>query len=375
MKKIPLYRKGAFSCSKKTMIIMQLSIFIILFSVFSVSAATYSQSTKLTINAKDASISEIFDQIEKQSDFYFFYNKDVFKDSKKISVKFKDKGISDILDEILKNSGMTYEINNKYIYIIKKNDESPLSVVQQNEIEVTGVVTDCSDNSTIPGVSVVIKGTTKGTTTDIDGKYNLTVSPGDILVFSYIGMKTQEVKVGKEKVIDIALCADLVGLDEVVVIGYGVQKKSDLTGAVSSISTDEMGKVATSNPAEALQGRVAGVTVTKIGGAPGGAVDVKIRGVGTVNNNNPLYIIDGIPGDMFYVNPEDIESIEVLKDGAASAIYGSRAANGVILITTKKGKIGKTIISLGSYISLDYPVNMYNLLDAQGYQQVHRAMY
>lgn len=248
------------------------------------------------------------------------------------------------------------------------------STTQQDLKTVTGSVVD---NQQLPliGVNIIIKGTNTGTVTDFDGKFSLEVPADATLQFSFIGYLSQEIKVATQNNFNITLLEDVQGLDEVVVVGYGVQKKSDLTGAVSSVKSEEIAKVAATNPAEALQGKIAGVSITKIGGTPGAGLDVKIRGIGTVGNNQPLYIIDGIPGEINFVSSTDIASVEVLKDGAAAAIYGSRAANGVVLVTTKKGKKGKTNIEFSSYLSVNKPVDTFKLLNANEYVEVHRQMY
>ncbi|RUT79694.1 SusC/RagA family TonB-linked outer membrane protein [Ancylomarina longa] len=249
-----------------------------------------------------------------------------------------------------------------------------LSNTQQALKSVSGTVVDQAQMPLI-GVNIIIKGTSTGTVTDFDGKFELNVPDNALLQFSFIGYLNQEIAVGNQTNFNIILKEDIQGLNEVIVVGYGVQKKSDLTGAVSSVKSDEIAKVAATNPTEALQGKIAGVSITKIGGAPGAGLDVKIRGIGTVGNHQPLYIIDGIPGDINFISSTDIASIEVLKDGAAAAIYGSRAANGVVLVTTKKGKKGKTSVEFSSYLSINKPVKTYNLLNADEYVQVHRQMY
>ena len=195
------------------------------------------------------------------------------------------------------------------------------------------------DETGIPamGVNILKKGTTEGTITDLDGKFEIPAQKGDVLVFSYIGYMSQEITFNGQPKVEVRLKEDAEKLDEVIVVGYGTMKKSDLTGAISSVDVDELASRATTNPAEALQGKVSGVNIQKVGGNAGSTVSVKIRGVKSFGDNDPLYIIDGFPGDINNVNPQDIASMEVLKDGAAAAIYGSTAANGVIMITTKNG--------------------------------------
>jgi len=235
---------------------------------------------------------------------------------------------------------------------------------------VTGVVTDNS-NDPIPGVSILIKGTTNGTITDIDGKYSLTV-PGDnaVLVYSFIGMKSQEITVGTQSTINVSLISDTEEIDEVVVVGYGVQKKKLNTGATIQMKGEEISKLNTTNPLQAMQGQTPGVTITSTSGQPGAGMNVTIRGLGTVGNAAPLYLIDGIGGDISTVNPADIESIDVLKDAASAAIYGAQAANGVVLITTKKGKAGKSQVSFDAYYGVQNVARKAQMLNAKEYMTI-----
>lgn len=241
-------------------------------------------------------------------------------------------------------------------------------------IQVKGTVTD-SKGEPIIGASVIEKGTVNGLITDFNGRFAFTVHPQAAIVISYVGYKTEEVAVNGRKEMKIVLQEDTYLLEETVVIGYGILKKSDMTGAISSVDVDELGKRPTTNPAEALQGKIAGVNIQKAGGNAGAAVRVKIRGVKTFGDNQPLYIIDGFPGDIENVNPQDISSMEVLKDGAAAAIYGSVAANGVIIVTTKNGKKGETQIDFSTYLSFTDVAKKLKLLNAAEYRQVHKQMY
>ncbi|MFW5699521.1 MAG: SusC/RagA family TonB-linked outer membrane protein [Bacteroidota bacterium] len=235
---------------------------------------------------------------------------------------------------------------------------------QQNTI--TGTVTDAESEEALPGVSVVVKGTTRGTTTDIDGNYSINVTSGESLVYSFVGYQSEEIVVGNESVLDVQLSADVVGLDEVVVIGYGVQKKEDKTGAVSQVTAEEMVGGTLTDPIQGLQGKAAGVLITKKGGDPNAGFSVKIRGAsGFDSNTQPLYVIDGVAGaDPSTVAPEDIESYDILKDAASTAIYGSRGANGVIFITTKKGTTGAGQVQFNSHIALSQVENRFDLLSA-----------
>lgn len=249
----------------------------------------------------------------------------------------------------------------------------PLSALAQT-IQLTGTVTD-TKGETLIGASVLEKGTTNGCITDIDGNFALTVSPKSTIVISYVGYVAQEMALNGQRNIKVALKDDSEILDEVVVIGYGTMKKSDMTGAISSVDVEELSKRTTTNPAEALQGKIAGVNIMKAGGNAGAGVQVKIRGVKTFGDNEPLYIIDGFPGDINTVNPQDIEAMEVLKDGAAAAIYGSVAANGVIIVTTKNGKKGDTKIDFSTYVSMTTVAKKLEMLNADEYKQVHKQMY
>lgn len=229
------------------------------------------------------------------------------------------------------------------------------SLIAQQQMEITGVVKDIN-NKPLPGVTVYIKGTTNGTITQTDGAYLLKgVKSGDVVVFSFVGMKTVEMNVGTQSSIDIVMNEDIIGLDEVVAIGYGSVRKGDLTGAVSVVKSEEIVRSPTNNALEAIQGMVSGVTITRESGAAGASVDIRVRGNRSINgSNSPLFIIDGIQGARFEdINPNDIESINVLKDASSTAIYGSQGANGVILITTKKGKSGKLKVSYNGYYGIN----------------------
>ena len=250
---------------------------------------------------------------------------------------------------------------------------APLSTFAQRML-LKGSVLDVS-NYPLIGASIIEKGTTNGFITDIDGNFELEVEPNASVIVSYIGYLPQTILVKNQKFIKVILKEDNQMLDETVVIGYGSMKKSDMTGAISSVSGEALSKRITTNASEALQGKVAGVNILKAGGNAGAAVQVKIRGVKTFGSNEPYYVIDGFPGDIAGVSPSDIESMEILKDGAAAAIYGSRAANGVIIITTKNGKKGDVKIDFSAYVSSTQIANQLDMLDADGYVQVHSQMY
>ncbi len=254
---------------------------------------------------------------------------------------------------------------------------TPLGVTQQQR-RVTGIVKD-NFGEPLPGVAVSIKGTTRGTATDIDGKYSIDdVASDATLVFSFIGMQTQEIKVVGKTSVDVTMSEDAIGLNEIVAIGYGYQKKKDLTGAVSTVSSDEMVMGGTvSNAAQALQGKTAGVDVRQSSKAPGGTISVRIRGSNSISSTNePLYVIDGFPtSEGLNLNPNDIESMQILKDASATAIYGARGANGVVLITTKRGRSGENKISYSGYVGVQKLMNPFHMLNGKDYMNLANALY
>ena len=252
---------------------------------------------------------------------------------------------------------------------------SPLLVSAQDKA-VTGVIVSGQDNSPLPGVTVVLKSTTVGTTTDENGKYTINVAGSNsVLVFSAVGFVTQEVTVGNRSTINVTLGEDLKSLSEVVVVGYGTQKKSQLTGAISSVGAREIGELPVTNARQALQGRAAGVDVNQAGSKPGSAPQIRIRGRRSFNaSNDPLFVVDGIPlsGGIDDINPNDIASMEVLKDASSTAIYGSRGANGVVIVTTKRGTAGKTTVSFDSYAGVNQALGRIDVMDGAQFAEYKR---
>lgn len=247
-----------------------------------------------------------------------------------------------------------------------------LQMQAQDVTTITGTVTDAAAGTPIPGANVIVKGTTNGAVTDFDGNFSIDASSEDVLVFSYVGFRSQEIIVGGQSTIDVTLVEDVSTLDEVVVVGYGTQKKSDLTGSVAVVDADEMQKVSNSDVGQLLQGRSAGVVVTS-GGQPGAAPNIRIRGVATFGDNQPLYVVDGVPvgTSIRDFNPNDIESIQVLKDASAGAIYGSRAANGVVIITTKSGRKDTPLtIKYSGYYGIDNVAQKIPVLKREDYQMI-----
>ena len=253
-----------------------------------------------------------------------------------------------------------------------------LSILQAHAqtLTVSGTVTSADDSYPLPGVSVVVKGTMQGTFTDSDGIYSIEIVSGQTLVFSSIGFLDHEETMNRGGKLDVALASDAQMLDEVVAIGYGVMKKSDLTGSVASVKGDQLKKTPAAGLDQALQGVAAGVTVNASSGQPGAAAEVRIRGIGTVNNSSPIYVVDGVIVDNInYLSPNDIASTEILKDASATAIYGSRGANGVILVTTRKGTgDGKVNVSLDAYAGIQNRWRSLDLMGAHEFAQL-RALW
>ena len=342
---------GLFPRAKKLLLIMRLAIFLILISVFASSASVYSQSTKLTVKMKNSRIADVFDAIEQQSEFYFFYNRDNFDDNRIVSVNFEGKKVENILDELFRGYPIHYEIVNRNILIKVENNAPGISNTEQQRI-VSGNVTD-AEGEVLPGVSVIVKGTTQGTVTNVDGNYTLSNIPSDAtLIFSFIGMLSQEVVVGSQTNIDVTMKVDAIGIEEVVAIGYGTQKKANLTGAVGIANSERLENRTITSMGQGLQGVIPGLNVTYSSGDPNQAADFNIRGYESINGGSPLILVDGVPMDVEKINPNDIKSVSVLKDASSAAIYGARAAFGVILVETKEGQIGKTSINFSTQMTM-----------------------
>ena len=327
---------------------MKITVVLLFVTLFqAVAMDSYSQNTKVSVNAGQIKLSEVFSTIEKQSEFLFFYvDSDI--NGIYVNVNAQNKQISDVLNQALKETDLTYTINDRHINIMKKPQTSPKTK------RVRGTITDQSGQPVI-GANVLEKGTGNGTITDIDGKYSLDVAESAIIVISFIGYNSQEIPVANKNNIDIKLLEDTQALDEVVVVGYGVQKKVNLTGAVAQVTAKELENRPVSNATQILQGTMPNVNITFSTGEPGAGGSINVRGQASINGGEPLVLIDGVPGDINRVNPRDIESVSVLKDAAASAIYGARGAFGVILVTTKNAKAGKMSITYGTFFASSKP--------------------
>lgn len=350
--------------------IMRISTFLLMVCVFcSYAGNAHSQNAKVSIHMNNVKLDKILNEIENQTDYLFIYNNQV--DINKItSVKVKNEAVAQVLDRILSGTGINYELEGTHI-ILTTEAIKDLHAQQQAKT-VTGTVTDVSGEPII-GANIRIKGTTTGTITDIDGNFSIKAEPQSVIEVSYIGYLTQETVINNPKSIRFLLKEDTKTLDEVVVIGYGVQKKADLTGSVANINTEKLNTQSNANIGQALQGKIAGVDIVSQGGAPGSGTRIMVRGIGTLNNASPLYIVDGMyMNSIDHINPNDIASIDVLKDASSAAIYGSRAANGVIIVTTKEGSNteGKPIIDLSVNLGISTASKFLDMLDAKGWAEV-----
>ena len=336
-------------CLKKTLLLMKLTTLFVLLTTLQLSASMYSQNSRVTLNVYNGTLSDVFKEIEKQTEYKIFYKVDQINLQARLNVTANDQAVSDVLGKVLTESGATYDVIDKIIVITPANKQS---------IKVEGVVTD-SKGQPIPGVSVSVKGTSAGSITDLDGKYSVEVPDANsILVFSFMGYLPEEKVVGTQNSISVTMIEDIKQLDEVVVVGYGTLKKSDVTGSVTRVTSKDIDQMPVQNAVQAMQGRAAGLDVTSATyGRPGELGTTTIRGNRSINgSNNPLYVVDGIPleaGGIDAFNPQDIESLDILKDASATAIYGSRGSNGVILVTTKKGTEGKFTVNYTSSLTLE----------------------
>jgi TonB-linked SusC/RagA family outer membrane protein len=346
---------------KLVLIMIKIS-FILLFAI-PIQAMVYAQDDiNLNIMMKNVTIRDVLKVVEKQSGYRFFFSDDFTDIYKQVSVDIQTGDISELLSGIFQNSTITYKMLGNNMVVI-----TPSEIFQQQGITITGTVTD--KNDPIPGVNVVVKGTFNGVVTDMNGKYVITVPDNKaVLVFSFIGYATQEYEVGDQRTINVLLNEDTHGIEEVVVIGYGTVRKSDHTGSLSSVSGNTIKDRVVTSVEDALKGKAAGVLITQNDGTPGSEFTLKIRGATSVNaSSDPLYVVDGVYAYAEDVSPGDIASIEILKDASATAIYGSKGANGVVLITTKKGAQGKTRVDFNALVGVQSSTRPYDLLDAAGY--------
>jgi TonB-linked SusC/RagA family outer membrane protein len=374
MKKNIHPKQRAFSLQwTKTLIAMKLAIVFTCIGIINASASAYSQTGKLTLHMKNTSIVEALNNIEKLTDYHFIYSLELVSNKKNISIKADKEPLKDVLQKLLIDNGVSYKLlDNNLIVVTPKTDIAPLKGMghlSDPPVSVSGKVTD-DHNVPLTGVTVRIKGTNIGTVTDMNGDFTINApNENDTLVFTYVGYIDKSVPINGQTNLEVKLSASTTTLNNLVVIGYQSVSKRDLTGAVSVANTEDMNKITSGSVGEALQGMIPGVTVRN-GGSPGQNSVVEIRGVGSFGNSSPLYVIDGMLADAnTTINTDDIASVQVLKDASAAAIYGSKAANGVIIITTKKGKEGPAKFSFSAKYGVQQIPRVWDMMDANGYLQ------
>lgn len=368
---------------------MQLSGVLMLAACLQVSAGAFGQ--KVTLVDKNVPLRDVFKEIRKQTDYNFIYSNKTIRQATAVTLNLRNATVKEALDSIFTGQPLTYAIEDGVIIVKLKPARPDVSLVLPDKV-ITGRVTDSATGQPLAGVTIKVKGSTLGAVTDENGGFSLETPDDAALEVSYVGYEKKEVYVNNRESIQISLVASATGLNQLVVVGYGTQKKSDLTGAIGSVSLDPVNAGVVSSVNQLLKGKISGVNVTQNDGKPGAALSINIRGAGSINaSNRPLYVIDGIPisdevgfnsvraggitgsratprSPLATLNPNDIESIEVLKDASATAIYGSRGANGVVLITTKKGALGKIQVSYNGYIGIQTPYHKLELLDADQYK-------
>jgi TonB-linked SusC/RagA family outer membrane protein len=358
MKKKPNYWPLAMKEGNLIFLKMKLTLFLSLMLFFTSWGSSLSQTVKLSLDLRNAPVEKVIQLIEEQTEFYFLYQDDVFRQGQTVTIKVKDTPVENILREFAGQTSVEYRIIDRQIVLLPAEKPVPPAAEptegEQQRRDITGSVKDARGIA-LPGVTVVLKGTTTGTVSGNDGSFNLSV-PADAttLVFSFVGMKTQEVSIVGTTLVSVVMQEETLGIEEVVAIGYGTQKKANLTGSVAYVSGPELSKRPTPNVQNLLQGKVSGLQINQRGGTPGqDDGTMRIRGVGTFSStgSNPLVLIDGVEGDITDIDPNNVESVSVLKDAASAAIYGARAANGVILITTKRGRA--EAVSVEYHVSLE----------------------
>jgi TonB-linked SusC/RagA family outer membrane protein len=330
----------------------------------------------IDLNVQNVDVIEAFQNIEAQTNFKFNYEKKDLKSIKNLSINMRQQSVADILLEISKEANLRFRQVNRNINVNKISNPSsaePEIEVIIDDIQITGKVTSADDPEGLPGVNVIVKGTSLGTVTGLDGTYSLNAPEDGILVFSSVGFLSEEINIASRSVIDLVMAPDITSLEEIVVIGYGEVDKKDVTGAIGSVESEDINRANPVQAAKAIQGQVAGVNVSRANGRPGSGFNINIRGLNSIDfSNEPLVVIDGVMGgDMNALNPADIESMDILKDASATAIYGSRGANGVIIISTKRGSKGKPTVNYNGYVGVKMPAHLPDMQNAQQFYLTH----
>ncbi|MDL2281856.1 TonB-dependent receptor [Parabacteroides sp. OttesenSCG-928-G06] len=336
---------------------MRLTVILFMITIFCASATSvHSQVSHISLKLENVTLEDALNEIRQKGDYSLWYRNEEINLNKKVSLHVENKEVNQVLDNLLENENLGYIIEDKHIIIYKK-EKHLTDAPQQNTRRITGTVTDQTGEPII-GANVVEKGTTNGVVTDVNGKFSLSIAENVTLQVTYIGYLTQEIGTGNQTTLQIVLKEDLLSLDEVVVIGYGTQRKGNIATAVSTVKSDVLQNRPLTTLGEAIQGQVPGLSIVSTS-RPGSTPSINLRGATSLNGEgSPLILVDGVPSDFNFLNPEDVESINVLKDAASAAIYGSRAANGVLLITTKRGKLGKPTFRYNGYVGVNTPTNM-----------------
>ncbi|MDC6366790.1 MULTISPECIES: TonB-dependent receptor [Flavobacteriaceae] len=351
--------------------IMRIFLLFIAIGLSSVYANSNYAQTKIDIYVNDVTLEDLFKEIQSKSEYIFFYKDDIINPNERVSLDLKNAKLSQILRKAFSSTDLSYKIDDRQVVVVKKTEkqiQSEDNSVKVEQVSISGTVTD-ENGDPLPGANVIEKGTTNGTQTDFDGNYTISVGSNAVLMFSYVGFAAKEIPVNGQTTVNVTLMEDASLLEEVVVLGYSTQTRGDLTGSVASVDLSEATKAPLVNAAEALEGRVTGVSVIN-SGDPGTAPTIRVRGFGSTNANGPLFIIDGVQTTdasiLNAINPEDIAQMNVLKDGAAS-IYGARASNGVVIIATKNGGYNQDSanISLDMYVGFSRASNLPSVLNAQ----------
>ena len=353
----------------KILLVMKLTAILIIAALTNVSAKTYSQI--VTLHQKKSTVEKVLRSIEKQTGYHFLYDKQDVSKAGAINIEIGPVTVEEALNNCFKDQPLTYKIFQKTIVVKKKDAAIEPNVVAAQKVQ--GTVSDAK--GPLPGVSVKVKGSSIGTVTDVNGKYSLNAPDGNAtLVFSFVGYTTQEVPIANKSQLDVVLAETPKALSEVVVVGYGTQKRADLTGSVGSVSSRQLQERPQTNLEQELAGKIAGVNVSTNSGEPGGDTRIRIRGYSSINTStDPLYVVDGIvwTAGGNAINPNDVATIDVLKDASSTAIYGTRGANGVILITTKRGAKGRpSTVSYDSYGSLSHMAKEIPVLNAKEFLAV-----
>jgi len=369
----------------KLFLTVKLSFLLMTVACMQVSASAISQ--KLSLSVEKAPMEQVIKMIKKRSGYQFIYNNELLRQAKPVTMNVSEGTLDQILTECFENQPMTYSLVGKTI-VVKPKMAEPLKTEPKAEVlkqEIKGKVSD-EKGEVLPGVSILVKGTQQGTISNVDGTFTLEVEDKNpVLVFSFVGYLPKEVTVGTQTSLDVILQVDNKALEEVVVIGYGTAKKSDLAGSVASISEASIKQMPVTSMEQAMQGRMPGVQVQQSSGQPGAGISIRVRGASSIaGGNEPLYVIDGLPqynddsklaNGMATINPADIATIEVLKDAASTAIYGSRGSNGVVMITTKTGRVGKPVISYESSVGIQSIRKKLDMMNAQEYLDYTKQYY